>query len=213
MTTDWKEYAGKEISKSNLTREKNKQYLLSEINTQKSINHPKIVKVQCYSEDDSKVYIVQELCKNRSLHDLIKKRKLSEIEVQSYMFQIIQGVKFLHDKCIIHRDLKPSNIFLDEKYQIKIGDFGLIATIEKSKERRFTQCGTPSFMAPEIINLDKKKGYSYEVDIWSIGIIMYNLLYGECPFDKDAKNHEDIYNNILNKDIKDILAKEHSGDN
>ena len=80
--------------------------------------------------------------KNKSLDDLLKERKhLSEFEVQSYIFQLIQGLKYLHDRNIIHRDLKPSNIFLDEKLEIKIGDFGLIAKLDKDKDRRMTCCG------------------------------------------------------------------------
>ena len=81
------------------------------------------------------------------------------------MFQLIQGLKYLHDRNIIHRDLKISNLFLDEKLELKIGDFGLIAKLNNSRDRRYTYCGTPYYMAPEVIE-PGEKGYSFEVDIW-----------------------------------------------
>ena len=94
------------------------------------MNYSKVVKIKSYSENAEKVYIIQELCKNRALSDLVKKRgHLTEIEVQSYMFQIIQGLKYIHNNNIIHRDLKPSNIFISDKMELKIGDFGLIAKV------------------------------------------------------------------------------------
>ena len=195
---DSKKYAAKIVSKEKL-KGKNKQSILTEINIQKSLNSPKVVKVNSYSEDDKNVYMILELCKNRSLSDLLKKRKyLSEFEVRNYMFQLIQGVKYLHNQMIIHRDLKPNNILLDEKLELKIGDFGLITKLNNIKDRKRTNCGTLFFMAPEVIN-PGEKGYSFEVDIWSIGVIMYNLLTGEYPFfDNSQDNIMKIKNNILN---------------
>ena len=187
-TKDCNLYAAKIVSKEKLEKDKSRQSIIEEINTQQSLDSPKVVKVKSYSEDNKNVYIILELCKNRSLADLVKKRHhLTEFEVRNYMFQLIQGVKYLHNQKIIHRDLKPNNIFLDEKLELKIGDFGLIAKINKDKERRYSVCGTRTYMAPEVIE-NGKKGYSFEVDIWSIGIIMYNLLTGFVPFyDKDNK--------------------------
>ena len=95
-TNDNVEYAAKLVEKVKLEKQKAKQSILSEITIQKSLNHPKIGKIKSYSEDQKYVYIIQELCKNKSLDDLLKNRKyLSEFEVQSYMFQLIQGVKYL----------------------------------------------------------------------------------------------------------------------
>ena len=198
-TKDFMQYAAKLVEKTKLQESYAKQSILSEITIQKSLNHPKIVKIKSYSEDPENVYIIQELCKNRSLADLLKNRGyLSEFEVQSYMFQLIQGLKYLHDRKIIHRDLKPSNIFLDEKFELKIGDFGLIAKLNNNEDRKTTSCGTKYYMAPEVIN-PGKKGYSFEVDIWSMGVIMYQLLTGKYPFDdNDDKKLKD---KILTKDF------------
>ena len=111
-TMDWIQYAAKIVTKEKLSKDKNRQSIIEEINTQQSLDCPKVVKVKSYSEDTDNVYIILELCKNRSLSDLVRKRHyLTEFEVRNYMFQLIQGVKYLHNQKIIHRDLKPNNIF------------------------------------------------------------------------------------------------------
>ena len=160
----------------------------NEITIQQDCDHPNIVKVKKYTEDNDKVYLLLELCQNNTLQHLLEKRKyLTEVETQYYIFQLIQGLKYLHNRKIIHRDLKPSNLFLDEKLNLKIGDFGLVVKLDDEKIKRNDYRGTPGFMAPEILN--KENEYSFEVDIWSLGIIMYDLLTGQLPFKiKTVKN-------------------------
>lgn len=109
----------------------------------------------------------------------------------------MQGVKYLHDNSIIHRDLKLGNLFLNDELHVKIGDFGLATRIEYAGERKKTLCGTPNYIAPEILN---KKGHSYEVDIWSIGCVMYTLLVGTPPF--ETKNLKDTYSKIRKCDYR-----------
>ena len=87
----------------------------------------------------------------------------------------------MHSNRVIHRDLKLGNLFLTEKMEIKVGDFGLAAKIEFEGERRRTICGTPNYIAPEV--LENKNGHSYEVDIWSFGVILYTMLIGKPPFE------------------------------
>ncbi len=87
----------------------------------------------------------------------------------------------MHKSRIIHRDLKLGNLFLSEKMEIKIGDFGLATKVDFEGERKKTICGTPNYIAPEI--LEGKTGHSYEVDIWSLGVIIYTLLIGKPPFE------------------------------
>ena len=199
---DGEKCAAKIVEKKKLTKDKSQQNIINEINLQQSFDHPKIVKVKNYTEDDNNVYIFLELCENKTLEHLLKERVyLSEIEVQCYMFQLIQGVKYLHNKNIIHRDLKPNNIFLDKKLEIKIGDFGLTAKLNNERERKHSVCGTPHYMAPEIIE-QKGKGYSFEVDIWSIGIIMYKLLTGNYPFVEKSTDTKEIYKQILENNLE-----------
>ena len=116
------------------------------------------------------------------MNELVRRRKrLTELEVQCYMVQILNACKYLQSHRIIHRDLKLGNLFLSEKMEIKVGDFGLATKLEYEGERKRTICGTPNYIAPEI--LEGKNGHSYEVDTWSIGVICYTLLIGKPPFE------------------------------
>ena len=154
----------------------------SEIKVHRSLHHPNIVRFENNFEDEDYVYILSELCTNQSLNDLIRRRKrLIELEVQCYLMQILYALKYMHSFRVIHRDIKPGNIFLNDKLEIKIGDFGLAAKLEFEGERKRTICGTPNYIAPEI--LEGRNGHSYEVDIWSIGILIYSMLYGRAPFE------------------------------
>ena len=125
-TKYWEEYPAEIIEKSKIKN--NQQSIINEIKAQQALNYSKVIKIKSYSENAEKVYIIQELCKNRALSDLVKKRgHLTEIEVQSYILQIIQGLKYIHNSNIIHRDLKPNNIYISDKMELKIGDFGLLS--------------------------------------------------------------------------------------
>jgi serine/threonine protein kinase len=128
------------------------------------------------------------------MSDLIKRRKrITEPETRFYINQLMAGVAYLHDNCIIHRDLKLGNLFLDENMNIKIGDFGLATKLTHPSERKRTVCGTPNYIAPEI--LEGKDGHSFEVDTWSVGVIVYAMIVGRPPFEcKDVKS---TYKKIL----------------
>ncbi|NXL42579.1 PLK1 kinase, partial [Podilymbus podiceps] len=107
-------------------------------------------------------------------------KALSEPEVRYYLRQTIRGGEYLHSHRVIHRDLKLGNLFLSDDMEVKIGDFGLATKVEYDGERKKTLCGTPNYIAPEVLG---KGGGSFEVDIWSIGCIMYTLLVGKPPFE------------------------------
>lgn len=121
------------------------------------------------------------------------------------MLQIIDAVSYLHKRCIIHRDLKLGNIFLDENLEVKVGDLGLAAQLNEPNERKKTMCGTPNYIAPEILQSNDKRAYSYEVDIWAIGVITYTMLIGKAPFDGGSKEitYRKIRENELSFPIKD----------
>ena len=188
--------AAKIIPKTNLVKSLSKQKIINEIKIHKNIHHENIVNFEHYFEDRNNVYILIELCHNQTLHDLLKKRKtLTELEVQYYIFQLIKALQYLHNLKIIHRDLKLANLFLTEDMKLKLGDFGLATIIEFDGERKRSLCGTPNYLAPEI--LDGKKGYSFEVDIWSIGVIVYTLLIGKLPFEaKKVTKTSELYKRI-----------------
>ena len=180
-------FAGKVIAKSSLVKSRAKQKLISEIKIHKSLHHPQIVAFEHYFEDTENVYILLEICQNQTLNDLLKRRKrLTEIEVQCYIVQLIKALKYLHSHRVIHRVLKLGNLFLTDKMELKVGDFGLATKLDFEGERKRTVCGTPNYIAPEI--LDGKTGHSYEVDIWSLGVIIYTLIIGKPPFEtRDVK--------------------------
>ncbi|CCF51936.1 hypothetical protein NDA11_004121 [Ustilago hordei] len=187
--------AFKVIAKSAIIKSrKNRQKILAEIMIHKSVDHIHVVKFEDCFEDDSNVYFRLELCRNGSLNDIVKKRgPYTEPEARYLMVQILAGTQNLHQNSIIHRDLKLGNIFLDENMHVKIGDFGLAALLKHPEERKKTVCGTPNYIAPEIL-YDQGQGHSFEVDIWSVGVIMYTLLVGKPPF--QTPKVDEIYERI-----------------
>lgn len=127
------------------------------------------------------------------MNELLKRRKrLHEIEVRYYILQIISGLEYLHKHRIIHRDLKLGNLFINENMELKLGDFGLAAKLDFDGERKRTICGTPNYIAPEV--LEGKSGHSYEVDVWSLGVIIYTLIVGKPPF--ETSNVKSTYDRI-----------------
>ena len=200
--------AGKIIDKKKYKGEnkiKKEQLLKDEINIQKSFNRPDIVKVIDYMEDKKYFFIFLEYCKNGSLQNLVKKRgKLTEKEVACYMLQLIVALNNLHINKIIHRDLKPDNLLLGNNMELKIGDFGLATLVDGIIK---DDVGTITYKAPEIL---KKEEYSFEADIWSLGVVMCYLLTKKNPFyDQDI---EILKKNIiegglcLSLDLSDVAS-------
>jgi polo-like kinase 1 len=144
------------------------------------------VRFDRYFEDKDNVYLMLDICHNQSLSDLIKRRKrLHEVEARFYLNQLVKGMQYVHSMKVIHRDLKLGNLFLTERMNLKIGDFGLAAQVAFEGERKKTVCGTPNYLAPEVLfdNSAIGGGHSYEVDCWSIGVILYTMLCGRPPFE------------------------------
>jgi len=184
--------AGKIVPKSLLTKTHQKEKMSQEIRLHKSVAHNNLVKLFSYFEDPNFVYIVLELCRKRSLMELHKRRKaITEPETRYFLHQILLGCLYLHDNKIIHRDLKLGNVFLNDLMEVKIGDFGLATKVDFDGERKRTLCGTPNYIAPEVLG---KKGHSYEVDVWSLGCILYTLLVGKPPF--ETQTLKDTYTRI-----------------
>lgn len=175
------ELAGKIVPKSLLLKPHQKEKMSMEISIHRSLGHQHVVGFHGFFEDQDFVYVVLELCRRRSLLELHKRRKaVTEPEARYYMRQTILGCQYLHRNRVIHRDLKLGNLFLNDDMEVKIGDFGLATKIEFDGERKKTLCGTPNYIAPEVLG---KKGHSFEVDIWSLGCILYTLLVGKPPFE------------------------------
>ena len=162
------------------------------------MHHPNIVEFhRAFTFADS-TFVVLGLCENGSMMDMVRKRRfLTEPEVRRYVIQTCGAIKYMHHKNVIHRDLKMGNIFLDRHMNVKIGDFGLAALLVSDKEysanRRRTLCGTPNYIAPEVLEKGQK-GHDYKVDIWSLGIIIFAMLTGFPPF--QSKTQEEIYRKV-----------------
>eukprot|EP00736_Rhodelphis_marinus_P009038 Rmarinus@m.20327 len=176
-------YAGKVIDKRSLVKKKAKEKLISEIKIHRSLRHRYIVGFDHTFDYNGNVYIILELCKNQTMMELLRRRqRLTEGEIGYYMYQILGAVQYMHVEKIIHRDLKLGNLFLNDRLEIKIGDFGLAAQLQHDGERKRTICGTPNYIAPEVLE-GSRDGHSFEVDIWSIGVILYTIAVGKPPFE------------------------------
>ena len=112
-------------------------------------------------------------------------------------------MRYLHRNKVIHRDLKLGNLFLAENMETKLGDFGLAAKLLKDEEKKYTICGTPNYIAPEVLI---HKGHSFAVDLWSLGIIIYTFLLGAPPF--ETKQIKQTYDKIKNSPLE--FPKNHS---
>ncbi|KAJ7599348.1 kinase-like domain-containing protein [Mycena floridula] len=192
--------ACKVVTKSSLKTKKAKTKLYAEIKIHRSLEHPNIVEFQECFEDEENVYMTLELCHSGSLMDMLRRRRrFTEPEARFFMVQLIGACHYMHTHQVIHRDLKLGNLFLDRNMNIKVGDFGLAALIENPGERKKTICGTPNYIAPEVL-FDTANGHSFEVDTWSIGVILYTLAVGRPPF--QTKEVKEIYKRIRDNDYE-----------
>ncbi|CRK46123.1 hypothetical protein BN1723_016642, partial [Verticillium longisporum] len=167
------------------------------------MKHRNIVQfLRAFSFNDC-TFLVLELCPYGSLMEMVKKRKgLTEPEVRFYSIQIAGAIKYMHSKGIIHRDLKMGNIFLDRNMNTKVGDFGLAALLVTGKDmhtiRRTTLCGTPNYIAPEILEKGKK-GHDHMVDIWSLEH-RFAMLTSKPPF--QSTSTDEIYRRARERDYE-----------
>lgn len=137
--------AAKVVPKSTLVKTRAKQKLMSEIRIHRSLEHNHVVRFDHFFEDSEYVYILLELCVNQTINEKIRRRKrLTEIEVQCYILQMLSGLRYLQKNKVIHRDLKLGNLFLSDKMELKLADFGLAAKLEFDGEKKKTICGTPN---------------------------------------------------------------------
>ncbi|KAI5306263.1 Cell cycle serine/threonine-protein kinase cdc5/MSD2 [Ascosphaera pollenicola] len=184
------------VVKSEMSQRKMAEKFRTELQIHSKLQHPNIVGFHRAFAYEKSIYVVLELCASGSVMDMVKKRKcLTLPEVRRFMVQLCGAVKYMHRRCVAHRDLKMGNLFLDKDMNIKVGDFGLAACIisEKDEKRRRTLCGTPNYIAPEV--LDKSKGgHNQKVDIWSIGVIFFAMLTGIPPF--QSKTQDEIYRKV-----------------
>ncbi|XVE80775.1 hypothetical protein DITRI_Ditri15bG0007400 [Diplodiscus trichospermus] len=153
-----------------------------EIAVMRLVRHPNVAELYEVMASKTKIYFVMEYAKGGELFGKVVKGKLKEDAARRYFQQLISAVDFCHSRGVCHRDLKPENLLLDEHGNLKVSDFGLSALAESKQQDGllYTTCGTPAYVAPEVIN---RKGYDgCKADIWSCGVILYVLLAGYLPF-------------------------------
>ncbi|XP_016065178.1 PREDICTED: inactive serine/threonine-protein kinase PLK5 [Miniopterus natalensis] len=151
-----------------------------EIALHSRLRHRNIVAFHGHFADRDHVYMVLEYCSRKSLaHVLEVRQTLTEPEVRYYLRGLVSGLHYLHQQRIVHRDLKLSNFFLNKNMEVKIGDLGLAARVGPGGRCHRVLCGTPNFLAPEVVS---RNGHSCQSDIWALGCIMYMVLTGDPPF-------------------------------
>ncbi|KAK5092455.1 serine/threonine protein kinase [Exophiala xenobiotica] len=168
--------------------------LQQEIAVLMSVSHPNVLCLKENYEEADGVYLVLELAAEGELFNwIVSKQKLSEAETRKVFIQLFQGVKYLHERNIVHRDIKPENILLtDKNLSVKLADFGL-AKIIGEESFTTTLCGTPSYVAPEILENTKHRKYTRAVDVWSLGVVLYICLCGFPPFSDELYTPERPY--------------------
>lgn len=171
-----------------------------EISVMRLVRHPNIVQLYEVMASKTKIYFAMEYVKGGELFNKVAKGKLKEDAARKYFQQLIGAVDFCHSRGVYHRDLKPENLLLDEIGDLKVSDFGLSALWESRRQDGLlhTTCGTPAYVAPEVIN---KKGYDgAKADIWSCGVILFVLLAGFLPF--HDSNLMEMYRKISKGEFK-----------
>ncbi|KAK1420401.1 hypothetical protein QVD17_21961 [Tagetes erecta] len=153
-----------------------------EISVMRLVKHPNVVRLYEVMANKANIYFAMEYVKGGELFDKVTKGRLKEDAARKYFQQLISAVDFCHSRGVCHRDLKPENLLIDDSGNLKVSDFGLSAVSESRRQDGLlhTMCGTPAYVAPEVINT---KGYNGEkADIWSCGVILFVLLSAYLPF-------------------------------
>ncbi|KAL1545413.1 CBL-interacting protein kinase 2 [Salvia divinorum] len=171
-----------------------------EISVMKRVRHPNVVQLCEVMATKAKIYFIMEFARGGELFNKVAKGKMREDAARNTFQQLIRAVDFCHSRGVYHRDLKPENLLLDEHGNLKISDFGLSALAETRQQDGLlhTTCGTPAYVAPEVIS---RRGYDgAKADIWSCGVILYVLLSGHLPF--HDSNLMEMYRKIGKADFK-----------
>ena len=191
-------YAIKVLSKHMLKRQKQFKYAIAECKILKEIRHPFIIPLFWAFQTSRNLFIVYEFCPYGDLTNILKiKGKLSEAEAKLYISETILAIEYLHSLNIVYRDLKPLNILLDSKGHIKLSDFGLAKANVSKDNLAMSFCGSPAYLAPELL---KMSGAHKPVDIYAIGVTLYELLTGALPYAND--NISRLYKEISIGNLK-----------
>lgn len=151
-------------------------------------------------KDENFIYFLNEFIHGMELFDVIREiGLLKKYDSQFYVGSILLALEYLHSTLnVVYRDIKPENVMIDERGYLKLIDMGTAKYLEKNKMRTYTIIGTPHYIAPEII---QGKGYGFPVDLWSVGICLYEFICGNVPFAENLDDPFLIYEEIIKKPI------------
>lgn len=190
----------KVIDKDRILKVGMTEQIKREISVMRLLRHPNIVELHEVMATKSKIYFVMEHVKGGELFNKVSTGKLREDVARKYFQQLVRAIDYCHSRGVCHRDLKPENLLLDEQGNLKVSDFGLSALADSRRQDGLlhTTCGTPAYVAPEVIS---RRGYDgFKADVWSCGVILFVLLAGYLPF-RDS-NLMELYKKIGRAEVK-----------
>lgn len=185
-----------------------------EIEIQSNLRHPNILKLYGHFHDSKRIFLILEFAGKGELYKhLRRENRFPEWKAAQYIAQMASALRYLHRKHVIHRDIKPENILVGIHGEIKISDFGW--SVHAPNNRRNTLCGTLDYLPPEMVKPGSKDNwYTEKVDLWSLGVLMYEFLVGEAPFeDTPVMTHKRIARadmtipEWVSKEAKDLIKK------
>jgi len=186
----------KVLFKSQLQQSNVEHQLRREIEIQSHLRHPNILRLYGYFYDESRVYLILEYAAKGELYkELQKQGRFDEHRTATYIASLAKALLYCHSKHVIHRDIKPENLLLGLQGDLKIADFGW--SVHAPNSRRKTLCGTLDYLPPEMV---EGSLHDESVDVWSLGVLCYEFLYGQPPF--EAAGHSETYKRILRVDLK-----------
>lgn len=186
----------KVMFKSQLQSNNVEHQLQREIEIQSHLRHPHILRLYGYFHDDTRVYLILEYAPRGELYkELTKAKMFDDKQSAAYIYQVCDALKYCHSKKVIHRDIKPENILIGANGMLKIADFGW--SVHAPSSRRATMCGTMDYLPPEMI---ENNVYDEKVDLWAVGILIYEFLVGRPPF--EASTPSATYDRIRRVDLR-----------
>ena len=188
----------KVMHKSELQQNGVQRQVRREIEIQSNLRHPNVLRLYGHFHDSKRIFLILEFAGRGELYKhLRKENRFPEWKAAEYIAQMAAALKYLHKKHVMHRDIKPENILVGIHGEVKISDFGW--SVHAPNNRRQTLCGTLDYLPPEMLKSGSQDYYNEKVDIWSLGVLMYEFLVGEAPFE-DA-SHAMTHRRIIRADM------------